>query len=81
MKLTNKKTIKKNVLERIRGKKTFAAGSREGQIFASVPYTSYDFKNAMLIVSLVINVFFLTLWLTLQLSDTYAFSLAQYLVR
>ena len=80
MKSKNTKTIKKTVLEKIRGQKTFAAGSREGQVFASVPYTSYDFKNAILVVSLGINVFLLTLWLTTQVSHVYAHRVALFIL-
>ncbi len=60
--------------------KTFAVGSREGQIFAQVPYTVQDFKNSLLIVSLSINIFLLALWLTTQVSDAYAMSVARLIV-
>lgn len=61
--------------------KAFPAGSHEGQLFASVTYTSQDFKNSLLIVSLAINLFILTLWLTTQVSQAYAVTLAQYIAR
>jgi hypothetical protein len=61
--------------------KAFLVGSHEGQLFASVTYTSQDFKNSLLIVSVAINLFILTLWLTTQVSQDYALSLAQYIAR
>ena len=76
MKNTNKKTTTKTVSRKI---KTFAAGSREGQIFAQVPYTIHDFKNALLIVSLSVNIFLLTLWLVTEVNSTYAFHVAQFI--
>lgn len=76
MKTTNKNTTKKSSVKNV---KTFAAGSHEGQIFAQVPYTAHDFKNAILIVSLTANVFFLTLWLTTQVSSTYAIHIARFI--
>lgn len=60
--------------------KSFNVGSRSGQIFAQVPYTSHDLKNALLIVSLSANIFLLTLWLTTQVSDSYAMSVARFII-
>ena len=76
MKKTNNKTTKITTAKRI---KTFAVGSREGQVFAQVPYTAHDFKNAILIVSLTANIFVLTLWLTTQVSATYAIHVARFI--
>ncbi len=59
--------------------KSFAVGSHNGQIFAQVPYTAQDFKNSILIVSLSINMFLLTLWLTAQVSNAYAGAIARFI--
>lgn len=77
MKNTKNKTTKSISAKRV---KTFAAGSREGQIFAQVPYTAHDFRNAILIVSLSANIFILTLWLTTQVSASYAIDVARFIV-
>jgi len=74
MKSKTKKTKKTAI-------KSFAVGTNPGQVFASVPYTSEDFKNSLLIVSLIVNAFVLTTWLTLQVSDQAALTVAQALVR
>ncbi len=76
MKSNKKSTKNSKVLA-----KSFAVGTKPGQVFASVPYTSEDFKNSLLIVSLVANVFILTVWVTLQVSDEAASTIAQTLVR
>jgi hypothetical protein len=59
--------------------KAFPVGSHQGQIFASVPYTAEDFKNSLLIVSLAVNLFLFTLWLTTQVSQDYALAVARYI--
>jgi hypothetical protein len=59
---------------------SYSVGSHAGQIFAQVPYTTHDFKNAILIVSLTANAFFLTLWLTTQVSTHYAMTIAQLII-
>lgn len=61
--------------------RAFAVGTHEGQIFASVPYTQEDLKNAVLAVSLLINAFLLILWITTQVSSIYAYQVAQALVQ
>lgn len=61
--------------------KAFAVGTHEGLIFASVPYTLEDLKNAVLIVSLLINAALLILWIMTQVSSIYAGQVAQALVQ
>lgn len=60
--------------------KAFAVGSHDGQIFAHVPYTQEDFKNSLLIVSVMINVAFLILWILMQLNIAYTYQIALALV-
>lgn len=79
MKTTPKKT-NKNKKYPFTTAKTFAVGTLEGQIMAQEPYTTHDFKNAVLIVSLLINIFFLALWLTTQVNQTYAFDVARFIL-
>jgi hypothetical protein len=79
-KQTTHNTTKKTVTKTKKATGTFAVGTRAGQIFAQVPYTSLDFKNSLLIVSLSINVFIFTLWLTTQVSNAYAFHVARYIL-
>ena len=74
MKSNTKKTTKKTA-------KAYAVGSREGMIFASVPYTLEDFKNALLIVSVLINVTFLILWILTQVHTEYAVVVANSLLQ
>lgn len=76
---THTPAAKKTVLKNNKAAKSFKAGTRTGQIFAQVPYTSLDFKNSLLIVSLSANVFIFTLWLTTQVSDAYAYQVARYI--
>ncbi len=61
--------------------KAFAVGSHEGQIFASVPYTQEDFKNSLLIVSLLVNASLLILWILTQVHSGYALQVAQALAQ
>lgn len=61
--------------------KAFAVGSHEGQIFASVPYTFEDFKNSILIVSLLVNAAVLILWILTQIHSDYALQVALAIVR
>lgn len=56
--------------------KAFAVGTHEGQVFASVPYTLEDFKNSLLIVSLLVNFAVLILWLMTQVDTAYAYQVA-----
>ncbi len=56
--------------------KAFAVGSHDGQVFASVPYTQEDLKNALLILSLLVNAIFLILWVLTQLRYDYAYLIA-----
>lgn len=44
-------------------------------------YTFNDFKNAALIVSVFINLFIFTAWLTLQVTDRYNAAMISFLVR
>lgn len=71
------KTSKKSLTARIRGDKVFHVGTRDGVLMASVPYTQEDFKNSLLIVSVVINLFFLITWLTTQVNAEYAVAIAK----
>lgn len=73
MKSNNKKTTKKV--------QSFKVGTKENMILASVPYTFEDFKNSLLIVSVLINLFFLAGWLTIQVSQDYAYVVAQSLIQ
>lgn len=70
------KTIKKNSKKT---NKAFQVGTRENVVLASVPYTAEDFKNSLLIVSLLVNAFVFTTWITVQVSSDFA-STAAYLV-
>lgn len=54
----------------------FAVGTHEGQVFASVPYTQEDLKNALLIVSLTINAAFLILYILTQIDSSYTYQIA-----
>lgn len=74
MKSNTKKVSTKN-------SKAFAVGSHDGQIFASVPYTQEDFKNSLLIVSLLVNASILILWILTQVHSAYALLIAQALVQ
>jgi hypothetical protein len=76
------KATKKTVTKRypFTTAKVFSVGSRDGQVFAQTPYTMHDFKNALLIVSVAINLFMLTLWLTTQVSQSYAVDLANFII-
>lgn len=56
--------------------KNFVLGTREGQIFASVPYTQEDFKNSILIFSVLLNVALLIVWVLTQLRSDYAYTIA-----
>ncbi len=76
MKSNTKKATKKTATA-----KAYAVGSREGLIFASVPYTLEDFKNALLIVSLLVNAAFLILWILTQIHTTYAMQVANSLLQ
>lgn len=78
MKKTSKK-VKKSFSEKLRGDTVFHVGSRENVLMASVPYTSEDFKNSLLIVSLLINLFFLIGWLLAQVSTVYAVEIARFI--
>lgn len=71
---TTKKTTKKTA-------QAYAVGSREGMIFASVPYTLEDFKNALLIVSLLVNAAVLILWILTQVHTAYAVAVADTLLQ
>lgn len=75
MKVNNKKTTKKQEAQ------SFKVGTKENVVLASVPYTFEDFKNSLLIVSILVNMFFLTGWLTIQVSQEYALVVAQSLVQ
>lgn len=79
MKSNTNKSKKSNT--RTASKKGFAVGMNQGQVFASVPYTSEDFKNSLLIVSLIVNMFILTAWIVVQVNETYALTVAQSLVK
>lgn len=76
-KQTTKTTTKKNTTKSSAVASSYIVGSHNGQIFAQVPYTVDDFKNALLIVSLAVNVFLLALWLSTQVSQDYAVAIAQ----
>lgn len=72
----NTKTINK-VTKKLRGDKVFHVGERNGLVMASVPYVLNDTKNAVLIVSLLVNLFIFTLWLTTLVSTDYANAVAE----
>ncbi len=76
-KQTTKTTVKKTNIKNATASASYIVGSHNGQIFAQVPYTVDDFKNALLIVSLSVNVFLLALWLSTQVSQDYAVAIAQ----
>lgn len=76
MKAKNKKTTTKK-----QESQSFRVGTKENIVLASVPYTFEDFKNSLLIVSLLVNVFFLAGWLTIQVSQEYALVVAQSLIQ
>ncbi len=44
-------------------------------------YTMDDFKNALLLVSVFINLFVFTTWLTMQLTDEYNAVMISFLLR
>lgn len=73
MKAKTKKATTKN--------QAFTVGSHEGQIFASVPYTLEDFKNALLIVSILVNVSIFIVWIMTQVHPEYAYYIAWSLVQ
>ena len=76
----NTKTRNKTLIEKVRGEKVFHVGTRDGVLMASVPYTREDFKNSLLIVSVVVNLFFLITWLTTQVSADYALAIAKIII-
>lgn len=80
MKKQTTHTTKKTTTKTKSAPGSFNVGTHAGQIFAQVPYTAHDFKNALLVVSLGVNVFIFTLWLTTQVSDAYAFHVARYIL-
>lgn len=47
---------------------------------ASIEQTNKDFKNALLIVSISINIFIFTAWLTLHVASVYGTQLASTLL-
>lgn len=55
-------------------------GTHEGQVFTLVPRTLEDFKNALLIVSLLVNLFLLIGWLVTRVSQDYAYVIASALI-
>ena len=72
----NTKTRNKTLAEKVRGNKVFHVGTREGVLMASVPYTQQDFKNSLLVVSVMVNLFFFIGWLMTQVSTDYAHAIA-----
>ncbi|MDO8335302.1 MAG: hypothetical protein Q7T74_00775 [Candidatus Saccharibacteria bacterium] len=73
--------MKSNTKKVTNKSKAFAVGTHEGQIFASVPYTSEDFKNSLLIVSLLVNASIFILWILTQVHSDYALTVAQAIVQ
>ena len=51
----------------------------EAQVLPAVDQTTQDFKNALLIVSLVVNAFILIAWITLQVTAVYDAQVAAFL--
>lgn len=77
MKHKNKTTTKTTTIR----SQAFPVGTRENLIFASIPYTENDFKNSLLIVSVLINIFLLIAWISVQVDSGFANTIAQSLVR
>lgn len=73
--------MKSNIKNTNKKSKAFAVGSHDGQIFASVPYTQEDLKNSVLIVSVLVNLAFLILWILTQVQASYAYHIANALIR
>lgn len=61
-------------------RKAFQVGTHHEQILATVPYTAEDFKNSLLIVSVLVNLLVFTTWLVTQVSGTYAQAVASLIV-
>lgn len=72
MKQNKKTTTKNNKTTRAQATAS-AVGSRKDVILASLPYSQNDFKNSLLIVSLMVNAFFLSAWLTTLVSADFAY--------
>lgn len=76
-----KQKIKKTTKKLTTKSRAFAIGSHSGILMASVPYTQNDFKNSLLIVSVVVNTFLLTAWVSTLVSAEYAYTIAQAIVQ
>lgn len=59
--------------------KTNTPALAEEQVLPVVDQTTADFKNALLIVSLLVNAFILIAWVTLQVTTMYDAQVAAFL--
>lgn len=73
---TNKKTQKTQKTQNVA-----QAATSQAAVLNLSHYTTNDLKNALLLVSVFINVFIFTAWLTLQVTDRYNAAIISFLVR
>jgi hypothetical protein len=59
-----------------KNKHAFQVGTHDQQVLVTVPHTAEDFKNSLLIVSVVLNIAVLTTWLVTQVNGESANAIA-----